>query len=125
MSNLIKAIERAEEELGESLSYYTDDNSKVTQIFVWKAPGLKLYTQSMDQRRSIAVLTTEIVEHFKRHLKPPPNYDYTSTQRSHKRREKLNEIATGLGYESWNRLVTDVINGKAEVVRINPTAIII
>lgn len=42
-----------------------------------------------------------------------------STQRSKKRREQLNEIADGLGFKSWNRLVTAILKGQAKVVIVD------
>lgn len=39
-----------------------------------------------------------------------------STQRSKKRREQLNKIADDLGYSTWDRLVTAILNGKAKIV---------
>lgn len=42
----------------------------------------------------------------------------SSTARSKKRREQLNEIAAGLGYKTWNRLVTAILKGKAKVVLV-------
>lgn len=47
------------------------------------------------------------------------------TATSAKRVQRLNEKAQTIGFESWRELETAVLRGKAEVVLVNPTAIIV
>jgi len=39
-----------------------------------------------------------------------PKHDTTSTRRQKRRREKLNQAAQELGFESWGKLETAIIN---------------
>ena len=53
--------------------------------------------------------------------KPPRKHnpawkDATSTERSRKRREALDAIAQAVGYETWRKLETAILNGLARVV---------
>ena len=53
--------------------------------------------------------------------KPPRKHnpawaDNTSTERSRKRREALDAIAQAVGYETWRKLETAILNGLARVV---------
>ena len=47
------------------------------------------------------------------------------TATSAKRVQRLNEKAHAFGFETWRELETAVLKGKAEVVLVNPTAIIV
>lgn len=44
--------------------------------------------------------------------------DKTRTERSQRRRARLNEIAKQFGFESWIKLETAVLNGQAKVVKV-------
>ena len=43
------------------------------------------------------------------------SYDTTQTRRQQKRRAALNEAAQNLGFESWSKLETAVINNRIEM----------
>lgn len=47
------------------------------------------------------------------------------TETSRQRTQRLNEIAHAIGYDSWRKLETAVLNGEAKVEQVNPTAIIV
>lgn len=51
--------------------------------------------------------------------------DSTTGQRARQRRQQLDEIAQGIGYESWRKLETAALRGEVIVFQSNPTAIIV
>lgn len=59
----------------------------------------------------------EIADLFTIPLKPDPNYDYTRTNRTRRRREILNEKAKGLGFKSLSDMLTQWKNEEVKIVR--------
>ncbi len=57
----------------------------------------------------------EIADLFTIPLKPDPSYDYTSTQRTRRRREILNEKAMALGFKSLSGMLTQWKNDKITI----------
>ena len=46
----------------------------------------------------------------------PANHDYTSVSRQQRRRDALNQAANSLGYKTWSKLETAVINQEVKLV---------
>ena len=45
----------------------------------------------------------------------------TTTEKQRTRRQRLNELATEVGYKSWSELETAVLNGDASIVKERET----
>lgn len=58
----------------------------------------------------------EIADLFTIPIRPDPNYDYTRTNRTRRRREILNEKAKGLGFKSLSDMLTQWKNGGIKIV---------
>jgi len=50
-----------------------------------------------------------------------PKYDKTITERSQRRREQQEQVAKKLGFVSWSKMQTDILRGRATVIKLSQT----
>lgn len=79
------------------------------------------YTQSGDIWQHNSGHGQELVLRRKRKHNPAwPDPPEARAKRQAKRLARLNEVAQSLGFETWRRLETAVLNGAAVVTRVQP-----